>query len=335
MFAHNSQEEKKDYEIKYVPLITLEGYLFTIEGGFQNEDTLILLHGFGTPSAFWVKMLPEQFKKFHVYTMDLYGMGCSFRFDKAKFKSDINCIETYTKSIEEWRQNLGLENFYLMGHSLGGYLACHYLNIYKPKVQGIFLLSPAGVVDATKQQIESELDTMRNITNPEKKFGAFQKVMFKTVMKIIAAYKVSPYSLSKIYGKRKIVHDYFRVKSFQLSDDERLTLENYFKSILNENKQCGEKCIGYFQKYSRYSENPFGDFLEDLAEKYKIVFFYGETDWMLIDRVKIRIEELKSSYGSKLEDIVIIKNAGHQLLLDNPTELTNQILNYFNKFKSN
>lgn len=80
LFETQSLHTPTDYTLTYVPLITLDGYLFTFEGGFNNPQKLLLIHGFGTTLAFWYKLIPYLIKHFHVYAFDLYGMGCSYNY---------------------------------------------------------------------------------------------------------------------------------------------------------------------------------------------------------------------------------------------------------------
>lgn len=48
------------------------------------------------------------------------------------------------KSIEEWRKEMKLEKFILLGHSMGGFLATSYSISYPDKVQHLILADPWG-----------------------------------------------------------------------------------------------------------------------------------------------------------------------------------------------
>jgi len=87
--------------------------------------------------------------------LDMYGFGGSFR-SQEDIKTTERGLELYTKSIDEWREKLDLKEFYILGHSLGAYLTNHYLHRYGKtgafKIQGVFMMSPAGSTIATEAE---------------------------------------------------------------------------------------------------------------------------------------------------------------------------------------
>ena len=87
------------------------------------------MHGFGSSSALYYRMIGRLQNKFRVVLVDIIGMGGSSRPDNYE-KGEINAkesVEYFINYFEKWRKNFGnLKNFFLAGHSLGGYLAGHY-----------------------------------------------------------------------------------------------------------------------------------------------------------------------------------------------------------------
>ena len=64
-------------------------------------------------------------------------------------------------TIEEWRVTLGIEEFDIMAHSFGAYLASHYVNLYEPKVGRLYLCSPAGFTrtnNSKEEFVEDQLN---------------------------------------------------------------------------------------------------------------------------------------------------------------------------------
>jgi cardiolipin-specific phospholipase len=87
-----------------------------------------------------------------VYALDWLGMGRSARpsFHVKAARKDIPARVTeaesfFVDSLEEWRQNMGLDKITLIGHSLGAYLSVVYALKYPSRVNKLILLSPAGV----------------------------------------------------------------------------------------------------------------------------------------------------------------------------------------------
>jgi pimeloyl-ACP methyl ester carboxylesterase len=60
---------------------------------------------------------------------------------KTPLEADIYMIKT----LEAWREEMGLENFFLAGHSYGGYLGGLYASTYPHFIRKLLLLSPLGL----------------------------------------------------------------------------------------------------------------------------------------------------------------------------------------------
>merc|ERR1711924_223641 len=63
-------------------------------------------------------------------------------------RSENSPADFFTDSLEEWRVEMGLERFTLLGHSLGGYLSARYAMKHGDRLDGLILASPAGLMEA-------------------------------------------------------------------------------------------------------------------------------------------------------------------------------------------
>jgi len=112
------------FEIFEVPVFKSE-FILTVKLGECNLPKLVMIHGYGSGSGLFYKMLKQLSEKFHIYMLDLLGMAGSSRPDFNSVAPK-ECVDFFTDSIEEWRRWLGLDKFYLLGHSFGGYISGLY-----------------------------------------------------------------------------------------------------------------------------------------------------------------------------------------------------------------
>ena len=67
---------------------------------------------------------------FEVYSIDLLGMGASGRPQNINMTDFEAAVDFFTTSIHKYTEKAGLgqngEKFYLLGHSLGGFVAGQY-----------------------------------------------------------------------------------------------------------------------------------------------------------------------------------------------------------------
>jgi proline iminopeptidase len=141
-------------------LVTLDnGYhLFTRKVN-EGPIKLLCLHGGpgGTHETF------DNFKDglkgqgVEVYSYDQLGSYYSDQpdFTKKENKSLLS-IPRYVDEVEEVRQKLGLDNFYLLGHSWGGLLAQEYAYKYGKHLKGLVLMSMIDNLDEYTENINHE-----------------------------------------------------------------------------------------------------------------------------------------------------------------------------------
>ena len=104
-----------------------------LHGG--EGDPLVVIHGGGDSAKAWLKNLVELSKHYTVYAPDLPGFG------RTKPIGDNFRISEYIDFVEGFTQSLELEQFYLVGHSLGGGIALHFALKFPHKIKKLVLVS--------------------------------------------------------------------------------------------------------------------------------------------------------------------------------------------------
>lgn len=170
-----------------------------------------------------------------MYGFDLYGMGCSYSDKKAPVTSPDTALEVYTRSIEEWRLDLKIDEFFILGHSLGAYMTTHYLKRYSPKVKGVFMMSCAGM----NTMPDGEITKM--LTNR----GWFKGNIIKYFLYLI---EIKHWNINKIFyfvNVGTISKKYFSRDILGMSAEEAELMSKLPQSIFDM-EPSGHKLLGWF-----------------------------------------------------------------------------------------
>jgi pimeloyl-ACP methyl ester carboxylesterase len=114
-----------------------QGQIFWREIG--QGEALVFLHGSWSDSSQWVPVLEQLGTEYHCFAPDLLGFGDSER--PAVHYS----IELEVETLAEYLESLRLRQVYLVGHSLGAWVATSYALKYSDQVRGLVLLAPEGI----------------------------------------------------------------------------------------------------------------------------------------------------------------------------------------------
>jgi pimeloyl-ACP methyl ester carboxylesterase len=102
---------------------------------------VLMLHGFLGDRTCWQPLIDRVSDQYRCISLDLLGFGASgqppIRYD----------VPTEVAFVEAVRSQLGLEQFYIVGHSFGGWVAAAYAIAYPERVLGLLLAAPAGIRD--------------------------------------------------------------------------------------------------------------------------------------------------------------------------------------------
>jgi pimeloyl-ACP methyl ester carboxylesterase len=114
-----------------------QGQIFWREVG--TGPTLVFLHGSWSDGSQWIPIINCLSSNYHCLVPDLLGFGDSER-------REINySIELEVECLAEFLAKLNQREIYLIGHSLGGWVAASFALKYPEQVRGMVLLEPEGL----------------------------------------------------------------------------------------------------------------------------------------------------------------------------------------------
>lgn len=113
------------------------GKVFWRETG--QGEAIVFLHGTWQDSSQWSEVLDYLGDNYHCFAPDLLGCGESER-PKIGYS-----IAVQVEYLREYLARLNLHQVYVVGHSLGAWVAVSYALQHPEQVKGLVLLTPEGV----------------------------------------------------------------------------------------------------------------------------------------------------------------------------------------------
>jgi len=106
---------------------------------------VVLIHGLGSSRYDWEAIKPKLVDVgFHVFAVDLPGHGDSVKPEQPEFYT----LQNIYRSLEDWLAELDISPpFYLVSHSLGGFLSLKYARQYPQNVRAMMLIDPLYTLD--------------------------------------------------------------------------------------------------------------------------------------------------------------------------------------------
>jgi pimeloyl-ACP methyl ester carboxylesterase len=137
-------------------------------------EPLVVVHGGGGDAHTWLKNVAELADRYTVYVPDLPGFGQSQPLDGDYY------IPEFTDFVESFAEKLGLQHYYLMGHSVGGGVALNCALKSPHKVKKLVLISSLCLGKEIALWV-------RILTLPARAMGAIVMAMFKMIKWLVKA----------------------------------------------------------------------------------------------------------------------------------------------------
>lgn len=274
-------------------------FINTVTFDKADAPTIVLVHGYGASQGFFFRNFDALASKFRVLAIDQLGWGASSR-------PDFTCKTTeeteswFIDSLEEWRKAKKIDNFILLGHSLGGYIATRYALKYPEHVKHLVLVGSAGFNAGSDRLMQFRATWKGAVAN----FIWESNFTPQTVIRGLGPWGpglVKNYAANRFGGKWG--------SGATLTDEESKKLSDYMFHTLAA-RASGELCLRYIFSLGALARTPLVDSAPDL--KVPTSFIYGTQDWM--------------NYGGGMAarqrmnvpcEIIRVPKAGHFVFLDN------------------
>ena len=136
---------------------------FTDQG---KGATIILLHGFLENQKMWLEFLPELSKRNRVITFDLLGHGAS------ECIGYVHSMEDQADMIHNVLADLKIRKVILVGHSMGGYVALAFAELYPEYTKALILINSTSRADSEERKTNRD----RAIKAVKKDFTSFVRL---------------------------------------------------------------------------------------------------------------------------------------------------------------
>ena len=129
-------------------------------------NAVVLLHGFLENQTMWQDLVPELSKKNRVITLDLLGHG------ETECLGYVHSMEENADVVQAVLSKLRIRKAIFVGHSMGGYVALAFAEMYPEKLRGLVLLNSTSKADS----LERKANRNRAIKAVKKDYTTFVRL---------------------------------------------------------------------------------------------------------------------------------------------------------------
>ncbi|MEO1028277.1 MAG: alpha/beta hydrolase [Pseudomonadota bacterium] len=131
------------------------------EEGNPDGQAVLLVHGFAASVHTWEPLVEDLKSDYRLISLDLPGHGLS----RAPYDATTTGMPVFEAALTEFVDRLSLENFVLVGSSMGGDLSWRYALDNPLKLDGLVLVGAAGWA-MTEEEAEDQSFVFQLLGNP-------------------------------------------------------------------------------------------------------------------------------------------------------------------------
>ena len=103
----------------------------------KGEQTLLLIHGFGEDNTIWKNQIDFLSTYYRIIAPNIPGVNCK---PLVLHHSQAPSIRMYVEVLHDLMHHLHIDQYFIVGHSMGGYIGLSFADVYVNHVQGLLLL---------------------------------------------------------------------------------------------------------------------------------------------------------------------------------------------------
>ena len=103
----------------------------------KGEQTILLIHGFGEDHSIWKNQIAFLSTYYRIIAPNLPGVNCK---PLVLHHSQAPSIRMYVEVLHDLMHHLHIDQYFIVGHSMGGYIGLSFADVYVNHVQGLLLL---------------------------------------------------------------------------------------------------------------------------------------------------------------------------------------------------
>ncbi len=118
---------------------------------------IVMLHGFLENSEIWNSFSEKLSKQYRVIAIDLLGFG------ETPSIGYVHSMELMAECVKKVMDDLNLRRYVLVGHSMGGYAALAFADLFNDHVSGLCLFHSTSLPDSSekKQDRQRAIDAVK------------------------------------------------------------------------------------------------------------------------------------------------------------------------------
>jgi pimeloyl-ACP methyl ester carboxylesterase len=159
---------------------------------FGSGNAIILLHGYLENSSMWEFCIPEMAKTNRVIAIDLLGHG------QSECLGYVHTMEDQADMVFAVLQELKIKKSTLIGHSMGGYVALAFAELYTENLKSLILMNSTSYVDSPERKKNRE----RAIKMVKKDYTTFVRLsianLFSEANRVILADEIENVKLEAL-----------------------------------------------------------------------------------------------------------------------------------------